>query len=280
MTPQAESEPVAFVRPNRHKFSRLVNKLLPSQPEDQVELNFGELKKKLDPRDYLLAIPMLVMFITCMVVQYHVWRGFIFSPLTAFATGIAWAIKWLQITHWALIVLGVMEGSAVLYLLIIGGRTVYRKYKIKQAYKQHLLLPEDQRSEMPAETVRIAKQPWRWWRGRAKGYVGFLTRASVLEEQWFREGAENWNKRQRLASCVGFAILHMANLFYSVATLLPLAIMGYMLMHSYLREYRRTGNREQSVLRSSKLHRIYNRVALWATVVQPVLFFSGFNLFQ
>lgn len=101
----------------------------------------------------------------------------------------------------------------------------------------------------------------------SKHTYGFFNKAAVYEEQAFREGAEKWSTRERATSCLVFGAIHMVNLFYPLATIVPLAIGGAMFMWVYLQTYRQTGLRRQAVLASSVVHRVYNRLALFIVVV-------------
>lgn len=100
---------------------------------------------------------------------------------------------------------------------------------------------------------------------------GILSKSAVYEEQAFREGAENWSFTQRFVSCVVFGALHMINMIYSIAMILPLAFGGAVFMVEYLRVYRRTRSRRAAVLASSIVHRVYNRLALWVFVIWMIL---------
>ncbi len=101
----------------------------------------------------------------------------------------------------------------------------------------------------------------------ARHTFGFFNKAAVSEEQAFREGSEHWTPHQRAMSCVIFGAIHMTNLIYPLATILPLAIGGAIFMHRYLRVYDATRFRRYAVLEASVLHRVYNRVALAVIVV-------------
>lgn len=105
----------------------------------------------------------------------------------------------------------------------------------------------------------------------SKHTYGFFNKAAVFEEQAFREGAENWNWNQRLRSCLVFGAIHMVNLIYPIATILPLALGGALFMAVYLRTYKRTHFRRSAVLASAVIHRVYNRIALAAIVISLAL---------
>ena len=96
---------------------------------------------------------------------------------------------------------------------------------------------------------------------------GFFNRAAISEEQAFREGAENWSFGQRAMSCFVFGAVHMMNLIYPLATILPLALGGAVFMGVYLHVYRKTRFRRSAVLASAIVHRVYNRIALAALVI-------------
>jgi hypothetical protein len=103
---------------------------------------------------------------------------------------------------------------------------------------------------------------------------GFFNRAAVYEEQAWREGSEHWTMSQRVRSCLSFGAIHMVNLIYPLATILPLAIGGGLFMAVYLRTYRKTQSRRAAVLMSAIWHRVYNRVALTALVIWLIIVFG------
>jgi hypothetical protein len=96
---------------------------------------------------------------------------------------------------------------------------------------------------------------------------GFFNRAAVVEEQIFREGAEGWSWPQRITSCLVFGAVHLTNLIYPLATVLPLAVGGGLFMWVYLKNYRVTRSRRKAVLEASVTHRVYNRIALIMVVL-------------
>lgn len=117
------------------------------------------------------------------------------------------------------------------------------------------------------------------WGGRRPGYTqtphtyGLLNNAALYEEQVWRENAHNWNFGQRLISCFTFGAIHMVNLIYPLATILPLTIAGGVFMFIYLRSYRRyrlegrVHARRDATFRAALAHRLYNRCALAAIVI-------------
>jgi hypothetical protein len=96
----------------------------------------------------------------------------------------------------------------------------------------------------------------------SKHTYGFFNKAAVYEEQAFREGAENWTFAQRATSCFVFGAIHMVNLIYPLASILPLTLGGALFMYVYLHNYRQTHFRRSAVLAASVVHRVYNRIAL------------------
>jgi hypothetical protein len=115
----------------------------------------------------------------------------------------------------------------------------------------------------------------------SKHTYGFFNKAAVYEEQAFREGSESWNMQQRVRSCLAFGAIHMVNLFYPLATILPLAVAGGFFMFIYLRTYRKVSPqhsivfRRAAVLESSLWHRVYNRMALIAVVLTLLVYFGS-----
>ena len=253
--PASEPDPQLFKRPSSGFLERLVNRILPPAPPDQVKLEFGNFQKELHGRDYLRSFAMLAVFLGLIAFQAWLWRGFLWSP----AVAVWFLVEWIGgglidlVGHSAATIIG---NALIALILLLMVRAIVRRLRRRLALKRNGATKTDN-----AEGDNDDK-PKR---------VSVLSRAAVSEEQWFREGAERWNKRQRFLSCLGFAVVHLGNVIYSIATLLPLGIMGYVFMRAYLREYKATGERTRAVLRSSKLHRLYNRIAFWASGIQIVV---------
>lgn len=110
---------------------------------------------------------------------------------------------------------------------------------------------------------------------------GLLNQAALYEEQVWRENSHRWNLGQRLISCFTFGAIHMINLFYPLATIIPLSIGGGVFMFIYLRAYRRYRSegrvhaRRDATFRAAIAHRLYNRCALVAVVIALAMTAAG-----
>lgn len=120
-------------------------------------------------------------------------------------------------------------------------------------------------------TILVQRRADRHEQTVAPHTYGFFNKAAVYEEQAFREGSERWSFFEGLRSCLAFGAIHMVNLIYPLAAILPLALGGALFMAVYLRTYRRTRWRRGAVLEASVWHRVYNKVALTATAIWLVL---------
>ncbi len=107
---------------------------------------------------------------------------------------------------------------------------------------------------------------------------GFFNKAAVFEEQAFREGSEHWSFTARVRSCLAFGAIHMVNLFYPLASILPLALCGAVFMIVYLRAFRTTPFRRTAVLKAAVWHRVYNRIALTLMVIALLVWFGTLGL--
>lgn len=101
-----------------------------------------------------------------------------------------------------------------------------------------------------------------------------MYRVALLEEKWFRLGAERWNGWQRVGSCVGFGVAHLLNLIYVLATLGMLAVAGAIFMAVYLYEFRLTADRRRAVIAAAKVHAHYNLVVLGLLVTVLATFWA------
>ena len=90
----------------------------------------------------------------------------------------------------------------------------------------------------------------------------FWDGAAMLEEQWFRMGAESWTAKQRFISTFWFGMVHVVNIIYPISSLLVVGVVGGVFMAAYLRAYKKTGSTQLATLASAKLHATYNRYAI------------------
>jgi hypothetical protein len=95
----------------------------------------------------------------------------------------------------------------------------------------------------------------------------FWDQIAIMEEQWFRMGAESWSIKQRIASCVSFGCFHIVTWFYPLASLIILSLVGGVYMLVYLREYRRSNDTMLATLASAKLHATVNRIIITCGVI-------------
>lgn len=234
-------DPEPFHRPETNIWFRLTNRLLPPPPPDHVILGYGDLRRLIKRWHYLLGIPMLVLFLAITVGEARLWKPLTYSPLTFLLFGLLWLwdhIGWPGIVVWVV-------GCWALWMAL---RKWHRRWLRRHGMGR---------------------------RFASVNSVGLLNTMAVVEEQWFREGAENWSGRQRFMSCFGFGVAHMANLFYAFSTILPLSLGGYLFMRVYLHEYRKTGSRSHAILAAALVHRVYNRVALFSALISvPYLFLA------
>lgn len=107
----------------------------------------------------------------------------------------------------------------------------------------------------------------------------FWDSAAMLEEQWFRMGAENWTIGQRLKSTLLFGLVHIVNIIYPVSSLLVVGAVGGVFMIVYLRAYKKTGSTELATLTSAKLHATYNRFAIVYLII-AVGFSLAYGVYQ
>lgn len=169
---------------------------------------------------------------------------------------------------WAIPLIGVFIGLVQLQLAV----APWTRYSVLSAYFE-LMERAAGVSHWVAIAVLVAVITL-WWR-RSKGErtesphtYGLFNKAALYEEQVWRENSHRWNFGQRFVSCLTFGAIHMVNLFYPLASILPLAVAGGVFMFIYLRAYRqyraedRVHARRDATLRAALAHRLYNRCAL------------------
>lgn len=99
----------------------------------------------------------------------------------------------------------------------------------------------------------------------------FWDKAAMLEEQWFRMGAENWSRGQRVYATAMFGFVHIANLIYPIASILVVGLVGAVFLAVYLNTYKATGSTKRATLAAAKLHATYNRFAVVYLLVALVI---------
>lgn len=99
--------------------------------------------------------------------------------------------------------------------------------------------------------------------------IDWFFRAALLEEQWFRSGAENWSWPRRLYSCVAFGAVHLLNLIYAIANLVGVTVVGAILLAVYLQRVRGGGDPRAATIEAAKVHAHYNMVIM--TLISLIL---------
>jgi len=233
--PDTRETPLDFRHPFTGYFGRLVMSIMPPPPSSHIVMGYGRLQERMQLRHYLTAFPLIIMIIGLISLQTYFLSWTKYSAITGFTT----ILEKMGVPNWAALALFVG--------LIIGGRN-YRSRKPRQ--------------RKPG-TGAISQHT-----------IGFFNGAAVLEEQTFREGSENWTTWQRCRSCIAFGLIHLGNLFYPLASVLPLALGGALFMAVYLRKYHQTKSRRLAVLSAAVWHRTYNRLALAVMVVSVAVWFG------
>ncbi len=239
----SEDRPTSFKRPTSGVYTRLLMRLMPPAPERHIVYSFGELKERFRWYHYLLGAPAILAILYLINTQIEAFPFMKYSVVS----GLMAAAGMLPLKGWALWIALVM-----LYFVYGIIRSIYTD--------KH----EEERNKQPSSY--------------SPHTYGFFNKAAVYEEQAFREGSEHWNTGQRLMSCLAFGAIHLTNLIYPLATILPLALGGALFMFVYLRVYRQTKFRRSAVLAAALVHRVYNRLALIAFALSLVLYFGSLAL--
>ncbi len=130
-------------------------------------------------------------------------------------------------------------------------------------------------------------------KSRIRYTYGLFNGAAVDEEQQFREGSEDWTWFGRLRSNLVFGLVHQSNLFYPLASILPLSFGGWIFMRVYLHFMKKTNFRRSAVFESGVTHRVWNFNAqiliaavvaaatgglIWSSIMSVVAFFASYML--
>jgi hypothetical protein len=86
------------------------------------------------------------------------------------------------------------------------------------------------------------------------------------EERRFRLGAEEWSTARRIVRSLQFGLLH-AVIGIPIGVAVALSVGGWYFTAMYLRQWRRSRDREAAVLESTRAHLAYNLSVLVLVVV-------------
>jgi len=239
----SEEAPHQFKRPNQGWYAKLVDKIMPPAPPFQIVFSFGDLKPRFRWYHHVAAVPMLAVMLALIQVQIKLLPWTRFSVVTGFTT----AMSHSGLPSWAQNAIGIIA-VVIIVNRLVGGR---------------------KRPKTGTTASNTTFSPYT---------IGFLNRAAVIEEQWFREGSQDWSFGQRLRSCVAFGVIHMTNLIYPLATIVPLTLGGGLFMAVYLHTFRKTRFRRAAVLNAAVWHRVYNRMAITAVAVALAWAFGAWGL--
>lgn len=95
----------------------------------------------------------------------------------------------------------------------------------------------------------------------------FVLMAALWEEQVFRSGSEKWSWSQRVRASLIFGVIHITNIWYSMAAGIALGLTGFGLMLVYQWYYRKTQSQLVATAASATVHAIYNMMALTLVIV-------------
>ena len=106
---------------------------------------------------------------------------------------------------------------------------------------------------------------------RCEAYNTLLLFA-LWEEQAFRSGSERWSWRGRARASVCFGLLHITNIWYSLAAGIALSATGFGFLLVYLWYYRKYRSQVVATAAATTLHTLYNVIALSLIAVAAVAY--------
>lgn len=104
------------------------------------------------------------------------------------------------------------------------------------------------------------------------GVYDTLLLFALLEEQAFRSGSEKWSWRERVRASVCFGLLHITNIWYSLAAGVALSATGFGFLLVYLWYYRKYHSQIVATAAATTLHTLYNVIALSLIAVAAVAY--------
>ncbi len=99
------------------------------------------------------------------------------------------------------------------------------------------------------------------------GVYNFVLKAALWEEQVFRSGSEKWSWPQRVRASLIFGVIHITNIWYSMAAGVALGLTGFGFLLVYQWYFHRTQNQLIATAASATVHAIYNMIALALFVI-------------
>ncbi len=225
-----------FRRPTDRLFYRVVGRFIPEPPNDQVVYSYSNLREYVRLKHCLISIPVAAATYGLLWWTISQWGYLALSPaLLIFSIGV-WAFHqgWLWLT-----------GTILLYFVVsnVAGRVI-------QSHESE---------DVWGARSSIGKTP------------GFLGGSAVFEEQWFREGSENWTWIERLRSNIVFGLVHIPTLIYPFAWIAVIPFGGMALTWAYLKQFEKTGSRCKAVREVAVYHWVFNMIM--------VAFFVGFLVY-
>lgn len=95
----------------------------------------------------------------------------------------------------------------------------------------------------------------------------FVLMAALREEQAFRSGSEKWSWSQRVRASLIFGVIHITNIWYSMAAGIALGLTGFGFLLVYQWYYRRTRDQVVATAASATVHAVYNMMVLALIIV-------------
>lgn len=280
MTDSAQPTETPFVRPNDTMSRRFINRrILPPAPQNHVAFNFGKLAPKSPGKILLLGIGIELAHVAFSIGLIHLWRGFAIAPFTVFIGG----MSWLAIDHPTLMVTIVL-GLVVVLLGLIGATFAHNSgaelKKLKLAIRDWF---RDERGRLRQRSAN--RQAVRAAGGNKsvrvplKHKTRMVTQIVITREQWLRQGAENWTKKQRLKACFVSSLCVIPITLTSLSEFTAHTLLAVLYMKIYLRAYRRYGSQREAVLRTVHVHQAVNRGIILVLLLNAFIAYVNIDLF-
>ena len=281
MTNDTQPAAMPFVRPNDSLGRRFMNRhLLPPQPDNQIAYDFGNLKQYRSAKLTLLGIGIELAHVVVSLSLIHLWRGFAIAPFTIYLGG----MSWLAVHNPSLLIVIVLGLVLALLGLIVWqfARNSGAEWKKLRASARNWFRDECTRWRQRATNRRAVQAA-----GGDKSVQAPLqhktrmpTRVIVQREQWLRQGAENWTKKQQLMACCVSSICVIPIMLTSISEFTAHALFAALYMKLYLRGYKKYGNQREAVLHTMLIHRAVNRAIILMLLLNGFIAYINFDLFM